>query len=164
MYKTFGQNLVNNTCLFCGAPLTRLEQCNYCGCHYINYNQFKEELNLPDTIEVLPLTINVNNWHREDHDNCPNSLMFSYNEIDITCDYSYYELFNNLMKNYEDLHRSKKDLILLYRVKHNKEIKEIKILLKYFLINRLSVNYNNIGNILQATFVYNQLFVLQGEI
>ncbi len=56
MNKTFGKKLTESTCLFCGAPKTLDEKCNYCGSHYLQEKQFKEIVNrLPkNVLEIIP--------------------------------------------------------------------------------------------------------------
>lgn len=56
MNKSFGKKLTESTCLFCGAPKTPDDKCNYCGSHYLPKKQFKEIVNrLPkNVLEINP--------------------------------------------------------------------------------------------------------------
>lgn len=42
--KTFGEKLAERTCIFCGAPKTEDNRCNYCGCSYLDEEHFDEIL------------------------------------------------------------------------------------------------------------------------
>jgi len=56
MRLSFGERLVDNTCLFCGAPLTKSDHCNYCGCFYLTTTKFKKLDKLKDLeIDILYL-------------------------------------------------------------------------------------------------------------
>lgn len=162
--KSFGQRLVDSTCLFCGAPLTNKDHCNYCGSYYVNYNKFQKEINIPDVVEILPLSITVNNFYNEEK---PNLMFYNINDVSVTCEESYYELFKTLMSLAIDSvgtdSKFKKDIILNYRAKEGITIKEYKILLKSAFIIKLSKNYNADKSVVEAYFVYDQIFILNGR-
>lgn len=58
--KKFSKKITEATCIFCGAPLTSDDRCNYCGCEYITQKAIEEILyDIPNLIEFDVITLDV---------------------------------------------------------------------------------------------------------
>lgn len=150
--KSFSDKLVDNTCIFCGAPLTKDDKCNYCGSQYIYYNEFNNFINLPNFLEINTFEITVN---------YPNDFYNSAQEINIKCDISYYKILKDIigfnLKNYDKI--KKINILLDYRVKNSTE--EYKLFLENSILRSLKKLSKGNQYTIEAEFIYDQFFILK---
>jgi len=154
IYKTFGERLSEHTCLFCGAPLTDRDRCNYCGSQYIHYNEFKNLTNSPSILEIEAFTIEVSVSNDSYGVFCDN-----IQEVIITCSDGYYKILQDLLYyNLKNLGTIKKiDILLNYRIKGS--TKEFKLFLNNSIIQSLQKKLKEGSCLIEVALVYDQFFI-----
>lgn len=65
--KKFSKKIDAATCIFCGAPLTSSDHCNYCGSEYITQEAIEEIIhNIPNIIELEVNKIDISCYNSPD--------------------------------------------------------------------------------------------------
>ena len=65
--KKFSKKIDAATCIFCGAPLTSNDHCNYCGSEYITQEAIEEIVHdLPNIVELEVNKLEINEFNKSD--------------------------------------------------------------------------------------------------
>lgn len=150
--KSYGQKLVKNTCLFCGAPKIPITKiCNYCNCYYIkekDFIVFNENLEF----DVISLDLRYSMFT---NDLAYNGMIISQpRHIGYEISFS----IKNNPKNYMLIKdwfssREQKDLVLYY----NYDLKAIKT-----HITSMSINYESNISIIEIKCVPDKVEIKEG--
>jgi len=163
MRLNFGDKLVDNTCIFCGAPLSNDDRCNYCGSYYINYNKFKK-LSLVSNLEI---DINYLDTSTEE----PMYLLYAGNRIFksvlfpnsiIDSEFRCSSLYKNSLYNWLNSQADSNGYMNRNKIELKLNLNKTQILYKGCLLRSMKTSYNSSeSELISCNIIADEYFVLK---